>query len=80
MELHDGCSGMRKRPRVLATYHGTVHAAHLQGYLDEFAFRCNHRMARSPGTLFRRLLERAAKAEATLYHCLIRPGAESEAT
>ncbi len=44
---------------ISATHHGTVHASHLQGYLDEFAFRFNHRTARSPGPLFRQLLERA---------------------
>lgn len=55
------------------THRGTVPATHLQGYLDEFAFRFNHRTARSPGPLFRGLLERAVRAEATPYRRLVRP-------
>ncbi|QDU87945.1 ISXO2-like transposase domain protein [Pirellulimonas nuda] len=63
-----------------ATLHGTVRATHLPGYLDGFAFRFNHRTARSPGPRFGWLLERAVRAEATPYRRLVRPGGQPDAT
>ena len=44
---------------ILGTHHGSVSAAHLQSYLEEFAFRFNRRTSRSRGLLFRRLIEQA---------------------
>ena len=44
---------------ILGTHHGSVSAAHLQSYLEEFAFRFNRRTSRSRGLVFRRLIEQA---------------------
>ena len=45
---------------ILGTHQGSVAPAHLQSYLEEFAFRFNRRTSRSRGLVFRRLLEQAA--------------------
>lgn len=45
---------------ILGTHQGSVVPAHLQSYLEEFAFRFNRRTSRSRGLVFRRLLEQAA--------------------
>ena len=44
---------------LLGTHQGSVTAAHLNAYLDEFAFRFNRRKSRRRGMLFYRLLENA---------------------
>jgi transposase-like protein len=44
---------------ILGTHQGSVAAAHLQSYLEEFTFRFNRRTSRSRGLVFRRLLEQA---------------------
>lgn len=44
---------------ILGTHQGSVTAAHLQSYLEEFTFRFNRRTSRSRGLIFRRLLEQA---------------------
>lgn len=44
---------------ILGTHQGSVTAAHLQSYLEEFTFRFNRRTSRSRGLVFRRLLEQA---------------------
>ena len=44
---------------LLGTHQGSVTAAHLQSYLEEFTFRFNRRTSRSRGLVFRRLLEQA---------------------
>ena len=63
---------------LLGTYQGSVDAAHLAGYLNEFAFRFNRRRSRSRGLTFYRVLELAAGHDPVRYHDLIasqRPGA-----
>ena len=45
---------------ILGTHQGSMVPAHLQSYLEEFAFRFNRRTSRSRGLVFRRLLEQAA--------------------
>ena len=42
---------------ILGTHQGSVTAAHLQSYLEEFTFRFNRRTSRSRGLVFRRLVE-----------------------
>ena len=44
---------------ILGTHQGSVSAAHLQSYLEEFAFRFNRRTSGSRGLVFRRLIEQA---------------------
>lgn len=44
---------------ILGTQQGSVSAAHLQSYLEEFTFRFNRRTSRSRGLVFRRLIEQA---------------------
>ena len=44
---------------ILGTHQGSVTAAHLQSYLEEFTFRFNRRTSRSRGLVFRRLVEQA---------------------
>jgi transposase-like protein len=44
---------------LLGTHHGSITAAHLNAYLDEFAFRFNRRKSRRRGVLFYRLLQNA---------------------
>lgn len=41
------------------THQGAVSREHLQGYLDEFAFRFNRRLSQHRGKLFHRLLQQA---------------------
>jgi transposase-like protein len=45
---------------LLGTHQGSVDPAHLQAYLNEFAFRFNRRNSRSLGMVFYRVLELAA--------------------
>lgn len=52
---------------LLGTHQGSVTAAHLDAYLDEFAFRFNRRKSRRRGMLFYRLLENAVVTEPTRY-------------
>jgi len=42
---------------ILDTHQGSVTPRHLQSYLEEFAFRFNHRTSHRRGLAFRRLLE-----------------------
>ena len=44
---------------LLGTHQGSVTAAHLDAYLNEFAFRFNRRHSRRRGLLFLRLLQNA---------------------
>ena len=53
---------------LLGTHQGSVDAAHLQSYLDEFVFRFNRRRSRSRGMLFYRVLELAVA------HAPVHPG------
>ena len=56
---------------LLGTHQGAVEADHLQGYLDEFAFRFNRRRSEFRGLLFRRLLEQAAQVGPVTYRSLV---------
>jgi len=52
---------------ILGTHQGAVSPEHLDGYLDEFAFRFNRRTSRSRGKLFYRLLQNAMAVEPAPY-------------
>jgi transposase-like protein len=56
---------------LLGTHQGAVEDDHLQGYLDEFAFRFNRRHSEFRGLLFRRLLEQAVQVEPISYRSLV---------
>ena len=56
---------------LLGTHQGCVTPAHLQAYLDEFAFRFNRRRSRARGMLFYRLLEQATQAPPRTYRSLV---------
>lgn len=50
-----------------ATHQGSVRKKHLQGYLDEFAFRFNRRRSEHVGKLFRRLMEQVVLRQALTF-------------
>ena len=52
---------------LLGTHQGRVEPAHLQAYLNEFAFRFNRRRSRSRGMVFYRVLELAAGHDPVRY-------------
>ena len=56
---------------LLGTHQGAVEVDHLQGYLDEFAFRFNRRRSEFRGLLFRRLLEQAVQLGPVTYRSLV---------
>jgi len=56
---------------LLGTHQGSVDAAHLQSYLDEFVFRFNRRRSRSRGMLFYRVLELAVAHAPVRYRDLV---------
>ncbi len=56
---------------LLGTHQGAVEADHLQGYLDEFAFRFNRRRSEFRGLLFRRLIEQAVQVGPITYRSLV---------
>ncbi len=56
---------------LLGTHQGAVEADHIQGYLDEFAFRFNRRRSEFRGLLFRRLLEQAVEVGPVTYRSLV---------
>jgi transposase-like protein len=56
---------------LLGTHQGSVDAAHLPGYLNEFVFRFNRRGSRSRGLVFYRVLELAAGHDPVRYRDLI---------
>jgi Transposase zinc-ribbon domain/ISXO2-like transposase domain len=56
---------------LLGTHQGSVEAAHLASYLDEFVFRFNRRRSASRGLLFYRVLELAAAHEPVRYRDLV---------
>lgn len=58
---------------LLGTHQGAVGEAHLEYYLDEFAFRFNRRRSKSCGKLFYRLAQQSMQVEPTPYRRLIRP-------
>ncbi len=55
---------------LLGTHQGSVDAAHLPSYLNEFVFRFNRRTSRSRGMLFYRVLELAVAHDPVRYHDL----------
>jgi transposase-like protein len=56
---------------LLGTHQGSVEAAHLQAYLDEFVFRFNRRTSRSRGLVFHRVLQLAVGHEPVRYSDLV---------
>jgi len=56
---------------LLGTHQGSVDAAHLQSYLDDFVFRFNRRRSRSRGMLFYRVLELAVAHAPVRYRDLV---------
>lgn len=52
---------------ILGTHQGAVSPEHLDGYLNEFAFRFNRRSSLSRGKLFYRLLQNAMTVEPIPY-------------
>ena len=56
---------------LLGTHQGAVEVDHLQGYLDEFAFRFNRRRSEFRGLLFWRLLEQAVQVGPVTYRSLV---------
>jgi transposase-like protein len=56
---------------LLGTHQGSVDDAHLQSYLNEFAFRFNRRRSRSRGLVFYRLLELAVAHDPVRYRDLV---------
>jgi transposase-like protein len=56
---------------LLGTRQGSVEAAHLASYLDEFVFRFNRRRPASRGMVFYRLLELAAAHDPVRYGDLV---------
>jgi transposase-like protein len=56
---------------LLGTHQGSVDAAHLASYLDEFVFRFNRRRSASRGLVFCRLLELTAAHDPVRYRDLV---------
>ena len=56
---------------LLGTHQGSVDAAHLPNYLDEFVFRFNRRRSRSRGMVFYRVLQLAVAHPPVRYEDLI---------
>jgi len=65
-----GVASLAKR-WLLSTHQGSVDEAHLQSYLDEFAFRFNRRRSRSRGLVFYRVLELAAGHDPVRYRDIV---------
>lgn len=57
---------------LLGTHQGAVSEAHLDYYLDEFAFRFNRRASQYRGKLFFRLLEQAVAVEPVTYEAMVK--------
>jgi hypothetical protein len=56
---------------ILGTHHGSVQAAHLDAYLDEFVFRFNRRTFTSRGALFYRLMQQAVVTGPVTYQSVV---------
>jgi hypothetical protein len=56
---------------LLGTHQRSVDQAHLQSYLNEFAFRFNRRRSTSRGMLFYRVLELAVRHDPVRYRDLV---------
>jgi transposase-like protein len=59
---------------LLATHQGRVEKAHLQVYLDEYAFRFNRRRSKHVGKIFYRLMEQMVLRKAKGYKEIVNPG------
>lgn len=57
---------------LAGTHQGAVSHAHLDYYLDEFAFRFNRRTSRHRGKLFYRLVQQAAQVAPVPYRSLVK--------
>lgn len=57
---------------LLGTHQGAVEHEHLDDYLNEFAFRFNHRTSKSRGKLFYRLAQQAMSVPPAPYNTLIK--------
>jgi len=57
---------------LLGTHQGAVSKAHLDTYLDEFAFRFNRRTSRHRGKLFYRLVQHAVALPPVPYRRMVR--------
>jgi transposase-like protein len=55
-----------------STHQGRVHRTHLQGYLDEYAFRFNRRRSMHVGKIFHRLIEQMAIHKAKPYDEIVK--------
>jgi hypothetical protein len=55
------------------THKGAIGQAHLDIYLDEFAFRFNRRASKSSGNLFYRLAQQVAQVGPVPFATVIRP-------
>ncbi len=55
-----------------ATHQGRVHKEHLQGYLDEYAFRFNRRRSMHVGKIFHRLIEQMVVHKALPYADIVK--------
>ena len=58
---------------LLGTHQGAIAHEHLDGYLDEFAFRFNRRTSVSRGKLFYRLAQQAVQIQPAPFASLIKP-------
>jgi transposase-like protein len=56
---------------LLGTHQGSVEAAHLPSYMNEFVFRFNRRRSRSRGLVFYRVLELAVAHDPVRYRDLV---------
>ena len=56
---------------LLGTHQGSVHAEHLQSYLEEFTFRFNRRRSRRRGLLFYRLTQQVLATPPAPYKDII---------
>ena len=59
---------------LLATHQRRVEKAHLQVYLDEYAFRFNRRRSKHVGKIFYRLMEQMVLRKAKGYKDIVNPG------
>ena len=57
---------------IQGTHQGSLAAAHLQSYLEEFTFRFNRRTSRHRGKLFFRLLEQAVHVDPVPYGAMVK--------
>ena len=64
--------GVAIKTMAAGTHQGAVSIEHLDGYLDEFAFRFNRHKSHSRGKLFYRLAQQAVAVEPITYEAIVR--------